>query len=255
MPSNPRQPFLSGTRPRVFAHRGLALDAPENTLLAFLRALNAGATHLETDVHASRDGVAIISHDPDISRVAGGDSLVSDLTFAELRKADLGYGQTFVSLDELFEAFPDARFNIDVKSDDAVVPTAKAVLRHGATHRVLISSFSENRRRRTVRMLPGVASSASSSGVTRAVLSAKFGLPRTTRRALHGLVAVQIPVKFRGIRLVTPRVVKAIHAAGAEVHVWTVNDPREMAHLLDMGVDGLVTDRTDLAVALISGRG
>lgn len=247
MPSNLRPPFLSGSGPRVFAHRGLALDAPENSLLAFLRALNAGATHLETDVHASRDGIAIISHDSDLSRVAGRDGLVSDFTLAELHKVDLGHGQSFVSLGELLEAFPEARFNIDVKSDDAIVPTAEAVLRYRATHRVLISSFSENRRRQTAKLLPGVATSASRSGVIRAVLSANLGAAWATKRALHGIDAVQIPVRFRGISLVTPQIVRSIHSAGCEVHAWTVNDPAEMRRLLDMGVDGLVTDRTDLA--------
>ena len=97
MPVNRRPPFLSGAGPRVFAHRGLAQDVPENTMLAFLRALTAGATHLETDVHASHDGVAIISHDPDLSRVAGRDELVSDLTLAQLRAVDLGHGHRFIS--------------------------------------------------------------------------------------------------------------------------------------------------------------
>lgn len=254
MASSQRPDFLAGSRPRVFAHRGLAVDAPENTLLAFLKALNAGATHLETDVHATLDGVAVISHDADLSRVAGRDIQVSQLTIAELRRIDLGQGQSFVSLDELLEAFPNARLNIDVKSDDAVGPTAAAILRQRATNRVLVTSFSENRRRRTAHLLPGVASSASSSGVIRAVLSAKLGLAPATRHALRGLRAVQIPERARGVRLVTPRVIAALHAAGVEVHVWTINDPRHMKRLLDMGVDGLVTDRTDLAVALIADR-
>lgn len=254
MASSHRPEFLAGARPRVFAHRGLAIDAPENTLLAFLKALNAGATHLETDVQATLDGVAVISHDADLSRVAGRDIQVNQLTVAELRRIDLGHGQCFVSLDELLEAFPDARLNIDVKSDDAVGPTAAAIIRHRATDRVLITSFSENRRRRTAALLPGVASSASSSGVVRAVFAAKLGLTRSTRRAVRGLRAVQIPERSNGVRLVTPRVISALHAAGVEVHVWTVNDPRHMSRLLDMGIDGIVTDRTDLAVALIASR-
>ena len=154
---------------------------------------------METDVHASRDGVAIISHDSDLSRVAGLAGLVSDFTLAELHKVDLGHGQSIVSLGETLEAFPEARFNIDIKSDDAIVPTAKAILRYGATHRVLISSFSENRRRQTVKLLPGVATSASRSGVIRAVLSANRGLTWATKRALQGIDAVQIPVRFREI--------------------------------------------------------
>ena len=117
--------FLQGRRPRIIAHRGLALDAPENTLLAFLRALNAGATHLETDVHASADGVAVISHDPDLGRVAGRSVNVGQLTMPELRRVDLGHGQGFCSLAEALDAFPQARFNIDIKDEASAAPASR----------------------------------------------------------------------------------------------------------------------------------
>ena len=120
--------FLQGRRPRIIAHRGLALDAPENTLLAFLRALNAGATHLETDVHASADGVAVISHDPDLGRVAGRSVNVGQLTMPELRRVDLGHGQGFCSLAEALDAFPQARFNIDIKDEASAAPAAEAMV-------------------------------------------------------------------------------------------------------------------------------
>ncbi|MEJ3404119.1 glycerophosphodiester phosphodiesterase family protein [Rathayibacter sp. YIM 133350] len=243
-------PFLESEYPRVFAHRGLAIDAPENTLLAFKRAIQAGATHLETDVHASRDGVAVISHDPDLRRLVGRDARVGDLTLDELHSIDLGHAQSFCSLAEALGAFPAARFNIDVKDDAAIGPTAAAVAAAAATDRVLITSFSEHRRSGTVQLLPGVASSASSLVVVRAVLAAKLGWRAELRQALNGLVALQIPERRFGLPLVTRRVVDAVHRAGAEVHVWTVNDPAAMERLFSLGVDGIVTDRSDLAVAV-----
>ena len=153
--------FLQGRRPRIIAHRGLALDAPENTLLAFLRALNAGATHLETDVHASADGVAVISHDPDLGRVAGRSVNVGQLTMPELRRVDLGHGQGFCSLAEALDAFPQARFNIDIKDEASAAPAAEAIRAARAQDRVLITSFSKDRRRAVSGALPGVATSPS----------------------------------------------------------------------------------------------
>ena len=113
--------FLDGPRPRIIAHRGLASGAPENTLLAFLKALSAGATHLETDVHATADGDAVISHDPELTRVAGREVRVGQLTLAELRRIPLGHGQSFCSLAEALDAFPEARFNIDIKDEEVLL--------------------------------------------------------------------------------------------------------------------------------------
>ncbi|MDN4615335.1 glycerophosphodiester phosphodiesterase family protein [Leifsonia sp. F6_8S_P_1B] len=246
--------FLDGPRPRVIAHRGLALDAPENTLLAFLKALAAGATHLETDVHASADGVAVISHDPDLRRVAGREAGVGHLTMSELRRIDLGHGQGFCSLAEALEAFPQARFNIDVKDERAAAPTAAAIRDARATDRVLITSFAKSRREAVERELPGVATSPSVAEVAPALAAAKAGLGSAVRRTLRGFDAVQIPERRGPVQLVTPRTVAAIQAAGVEVHVWTVNDAADMIRLLDLGVDGLVSDRCDLLKALVDSR-
>lgn len=246
--------YLSGPLPRIIAHRGLAVGAPENTLLAFLRALNAGATHLETDVHASADGVAVICHDPDLSRVAGRAVRVNDLSMPELRRIQLGDDQTFSSLAEALDAFPNARFNIDIKDEAVAAPAAAAILKARATDRVLITSFDERRRRAAVDALPGVASSASVSLFLRAIVAAKAGSVTGVKRALRGLVAVQVPERQSGLRLVSRRTVRLLHAAGVEVHVWTVNEPSAMTRLLDLGVDGIVTDRCDLLKTLVDAR-
>ena len=238
----------------MFAHRGLAVDAPENTMLAFARAIAVGASYIETDVHASADGVAMIAHDPTLARVAGRDVRVDQLTRAELEKIDLGHGQSFCTLANALDGFPQTRFNIDVKCELAVVPTIEVIRKSGATHRVLVTSFDERRRAALVLGLPGVASSASAAKLTPALIGARLGIVPLVRSALAGFVAVQVPEKAAGVRITTPRMIRAFHDAGVEVHVWTVNDPHRMAELLDLGVDGIITDRADLALKVLDQR-
>jgi glycerophosphoryl diester phosphodiesterase len=246
--------FLDGPRPRIIAHRGLALDAPENTLLAFLKALSAGATHLETDVHCSADGVAVISHDPDLTRMAGRNLRVEQLTVAELRRIPLGNGQNLPSLAEALDAFPEARFNIDIKDERAAAPAAAAISAARATDRVLLTSFSAARRTAAAAALPGVAVSPAVSEILPALLGAKLGIRRLTARALRPFAAVQIPERRGPLRLVTRRTVQAVHRTGVEVHVWTVDDIATMSRLLDLGVDGIVTNRCDLLKDLVTSR-
>ncbi len=244
--------FFSPAPPRVLAHRGLAIEAPENTLLAFAKALSAGVTHVETDVHVSADGVAMISHDPDLRRLTGRRVPVAHLTSHELRRVDLGWGQTYCSLAEALDGFPDVRFNIDIKIAGAVLPTVEAVRAAGATRRVLIGSFSPQRRTTAVRMLPGVATSLSARGAVAAVAAARAGSVASLRRIVRDVGAVQLPESVLRMRTFTPRTIAAFHAAGVEVHAWTINDPARMDRLLALGVDGLVTDRADLGIEALA---
>ena len=248
----PGEGFFSPAPPRVLAHRGLAIDAPENTLLAFAKALAVGVTHIETDVHVSADGVAMISHDPDLRRLVGRRATVGHLTAAELRRVDLGSGQGYCSLAEALDGFPEARFNIDIKVGGAVLPTVDAIRDAGATSRVLIGSFSPERRVAAVRMLPGVATSISARGAVAAVAAARNGALRTVRRILRDVQAVQLPEIVLRMRAFTPRTIAAFHAAGVEVHAWTINEPAAMDRLLALGVDGLVSDRSDLAIEAVA---
>ena len=238
----------------MFAHRGLATEAPENTLLAFAKALALGIRYLETDVHASADGVAIISHDPDLKRLTGRDVRIEQLTAAELSRIDLGEGQNFTTLAAALDAFPDARFNIDIKAAAAAQPAAAAITAANAQQRVLIGSFSKKRRVSAARRIPGVATSASSGAVLAATWSAAIGLTGITRRVLRRVDAVQIPLRVLGVRTTSPRVLAAFHAAKVEVHVWTIDDPAQMNRLLDAGVDGIMTDRADLGVEVFERR-
>jgi glycerophosphoryl diester phosphodiesterase len=241
--------YLDGPLPRVLAHRGLAsAGAPENTLLAFEHAVTAGARFIETDVHVSSDGIAVIAHDPDLRRLAGLDRRVTDLTAAELAAVDVGGGQGIPRLAEALDAFPGIRFNIDVKTLAAAHPTAGAILDADALDRVLVTSFDETRRRTAVRLLCGVATSASGSVVLRTLIAAARGSAAGVRRSLRGIDALQVPERYRGVPVVTPRMLRLVHAAGVEVHVWTVNDADDMRRLVRAGVDGLVTDRADLAL-------
>ncbi len=244
--------YFDGEPPRVLAHRGLALDAPENTLLAFAHAVAIGVTHIETDVHRSHDGVAVVAHDPTLARVAGRSVRVDQLTMPELRRVELGQAQGFASLEEALDGFGETRFNIDVKSDAAVQATLDAVRRTRSADRVLLTSFSERRRRRLAAGLHGVATSAGGRAVLAARSAAMSGGRGMLLRALHGARAVQIPERAGALRLVTPRFLAALHRVGVEVHVWTVNDPVDMRRLLGLGVDGLVTDRADLALAAVA---
>jgi glycerophosphoryl diester phosphodiesterase len=247
--------WFAPARPRVLAHRGLALDVPENTLLAFAKALAAGADYLETDVHVSADGVAVVSHDPDLSRVAGRDVRVDQLTMRELRDVQLGQGQGFCSLAELLDGFPEARLNIDIKTAGVARPAAEAILAAGATDRVLIASFGGRRRREAVAMLPGVATSASSGGSLFAILGGRLGWAGLARLGLRDVDAVQLPTHYGPFSTSTRRLIATLQRAGVEVHYWTVNDPDEMRLLLDRGADGIISDRADLALGVVASRG
>ncbi|MET0862006.1 MAG: glycerophosphodiester phosphodiesterase family protein [Microbacterium sp.] len=239
----------------MLAHRGLALEAPENTLLSFVAALGLGITHLETDVHASRDGVAVISHDPELARVASRPGRVIELSMAELRDVDLGHGQGFCSLAEALDAFPEARFNIDIKAASAIQPTVDAVRAARATDRVLLTSFSESRRRAAVRLLPGVATSASGPRFAAALAAGKLRLTPLVHGVLREIDAVQVPVRAGRVTIATERMIRLLQRAGVEVHFWTINEPVAMHRLLDLGADGVVTDRADLALGVLRERG
>jgi len=172
----------------------------------------------------------------------------------ELRRVELGHDQQFCSLAEALDTFPQARFNIDIKDERAAASVVTAIREARAVDRVLITSFSTARRQAVADELPGVATSPSVPEFAPALAAAKAGLTPLVRHSLRGFAAVQVPERQGPLRVVSARTVRAIQAAGAEVHVWTVNDPADMTRLLDLGVDGIVTDRCDLLAALAASR-
>jgi glycerophosphoryl diester phosphodiesterase len=221
-------------------------------MLAFVKAMALGITHLETDVHATLDGVAVICHDADLKRTAGRDVRIDQLTLAQLRRIDLGDGQTFSTLAELLDAFPECRVNIDIKSMAAAAPASAAIIKANAVKRVLITSFNDKRRRAATDRMPGVATSASAPSFVAAFIAARIGLAGISRFALRHVDAVQIPERIALFRTVTPRTVRIFHSAGVEIHVWTVNSAAAMRRLFAHGVDGIFTDRADIAVSVLA---
>jgi glycerophosphoryl diester phosphodiesterase len=242
-----RPPFLRGRRPRVIAHRGFGPDRIGNTLGAFQRALEAGADLLETDVRASLDAVAVLVHDEVVLDAAGRSHRIEAERWEDLARLVLPGGESLLRLEDALRLLPDALLNIDVKARAAVHPTALAVDRQDARDRVLITSFSESRRASTVRLLPGVATSASAQRFLTALIGAHLRLPALVRFALNGMDALQVPESALGLPVATPPILARLRVTGAEIHLWTVNDAQRMTELLALGVDGLVTDRTDLA--------
>ena len=240
--------FFPGTTPLVIAHRGLAIDHPENTLPAFLAATSTGADILETDVHISRDGQVIIAHDPTLDRVAGRPGLVSDFTASQLAEVDLGGGVGFPTLVELLEALPHAKVNIDLKTPDVVPAFVDVIKQMNAQERVLVASFDDATRAWATSELPGVATSAARKHFFPGLVWAALGSMAALRRVFDGIDAIQTPTSYLGIPITTQRFVSQLTGIGKQVHVWTINEEKQMRELLDLGVTGIVTDRTDIAV-------
>ncbi len=240
--------FFPPTTPLVIAHRGLALECPENTVPAFVAGMGAGADILETDVHLSRDGQVILAHDPELDRVAGRPGRVSDFTASELAGIDLGGGVGFPTLVDLLEALPQAKLNIDLKTADVVPAFVDVIRQMNAQDRVLVASFDETTRRQAVGQLPGVATSATRKHFFPGLVWASLGAQSALRRVFEGIDAVQAPTSYLGVPITTQRFIQQLTGIGKQVHVWTINEEAKMRELFDMGVTGIVTDRADIAV-------
>jgi glycerophosphoryl diester phosphodiesterase len=229
-------PYFSSPGPHVLAHQGLALGCKPNSLEAFAAAIEAGADYIETDAHGTRDGVAVLFHDDELD----------GMNISSLLKAELP--EYIPTLSSALARFPDTKFNIDIKNSEASEPVATEIITHSAQSRVLLTSFSSSRRKNTINLAPGTASSPGVGEFGPALIAAICGQQWLVTRYLRGFDAVQIPSSVLGLNIVSKRLVKMYHAAGVKVHVWTINDPEHMVTLKNAGVDGIVTDRTDLAV-------
>jgi glycerophosphoryl diester phosphodiesterase len=251
VPAHGDWPFLDWPGPLPFAHRGGASEAPENTLPAFEHAVRLGYRYLETDVHATADGVLVAFHDDRLDRVTDAEGAISALPWSAVQRARVDGREPIPLLEELLGAFPEARVNIDPKHDDAVEPLAEVIRRTGAASRVCVGAFSD-RRIAKVRALvgPELCVGMGPRQVTQLV-SASRGLPAGR---LTGACA-QVPTGPRRAPLVTARFVEAAHRRGVQVHVWTIDDPAEMVRLLDLGVDGLMTDRPQVLREVLEARG
>lgn len=232
--------YFSVSQPHVLAHRGYAASYPENSLAAFAASLDAGATHIETDVHLSKDGQVLIFHD---DTYEGKPLIEWDRSALPIHVP---------SMLEALRAFPQTRFNIDVKSAQAATPLARIINDERAHDRVLLTSFSRARRKSTVAVLTRpVAQSAAAAEFGPALLGAKLGWSWLVKRALRQVDALQIPTRALGMNTITPRTIRAYHRAGVLVHVWTINEAAQMRELISLGVNGVVTDETPTAVTTL----
>jgi glycerophosphoryl diester phosphodiesterase len=243
--------FLDGPAPLAFAHRG-GSPGGENTAEAFAHAIALGYRYVETDVHATADGVPVAFHDRTLDRVAGVAGRIADLRWADLATIRVGGARAVPRLDDILAAWPSIRFNIDVKADAGAAPVVEAIRRAGAPDRVLLASFSDARLARLRALAPDIATSLGMRGVARLRAASLIGV---LVRLPASVVAAQVPLRHGWLTVVDRRFVAYAHRLGLQVHVWTIDDPATMNRLLDLGVDGIMTDRIDVLRDVYVARG
>ncbi|MEU6609765.1 glycerophosphodiester phosphodiesterase [Streptomyces shenzhenensis] len=247
-----RHPYLDHPGPIPFAHRGGAADGLENTVAQFRRAVGLGYRYIETDVHLTADGKLVAFHDDTLDRVTDGAGRIADLPWSQVRQARVAGSEPVPLFEELLETFPEARWNVDLKTEPALRPFLELVERTDSWDRVCAGSFSEARVLRAQRLAgPRLATSFGTRGVLNLRLRS-WGLPAAVRRSA---VAAQVPESQSGVPVVDHRFVRAAHAHGLQVHVWTINEPDRMHRLLDLGVDGIMTDHIDTLREVMRDRG
>jgi glycerophosphoryl diester phosphodiesterase len=244
--------FLEHPGPLAFAHRGGAAEAPENSWAAFEHAVALGYRYIETDVRTTADGVALTIHDPTLDRVAQQPGVLRKMRWAQVRASKLRDGRGIPRLEEVLSAWPHVRWNIDVKRREAIAPVVDALRRTASADRVLVAAFAGRRTSRVRAALgPELATGAGTWTVARLVAAKVWARAPVRCQA----VAAQVPVQSRGIPIVDTAFLKVCHRAGVAVHVWTVDEPREMERLLDLGVDGIMTDRPSSLKEVLERRG
>jgi len=244
-------PYLDTPHPIAFAHRGGAGEWPENTIEAFSGSYDIGIRYMETDVHLTADGEVIAFHDPSLDRVSDVEGEISAHSWREISRIRVnGIGQ-IPRMKDLLDIFPDARFNIDMKSDDVVAPLLNLIVEQNAQYRVCLASFHDSRISRARQIAgPELCTSAGRIGVARTVMRG-LGLPLSRCNNL----ILQVPLSRYGVPVLTERFIRQAHSDGKLVHVWTIDDENEMHRLLDLGVDGIISDRPARLKKVFSERG
>jgi len=226
----------------------------ENSMAAFQRCVDLGYRYLETDVHATADGVAVAFHDASLDRVTDRAGRLAQLPWREVARARIGGAEPIVRLDDLLGAWPEVRLNLDVKAVAAAAPLAAAVRHAAAEDRVCLASFADRRVRAARRLLgPGVCSSPGVRGVAALRLASYVVKAGWLLRA--AAPCVQVPLRFGGRPICDERLIAAAHTTGMQVHVWTVDTAAEIDAVLDLGVDGVMTDRPEVLKAVLLARG
>ena len=246
-----RHSFLKYDTPIAFAHRGGASDAPENTMPAFQRAIDLGYIYLETDIHATKDGVLLAFHDDDLSRTCGRPGLISELNYAEIKDARVRGTEPIPLLEDLIVAWPHAHLNIDCKSDQALLPLADRLARGDIFDRVCIGSFSD---KRLNRLRDQFGERLCTSMGPRDVTKLRLGSWVHRSGSFRNIRAAQVPVSQGPLTIVDKSFIQAAHNADIQVHVWTIDEPDEMVRLLDLGVDGIMTDKPETLKKILLSR-
>jgi glycerophosphoryl diester phosphodiesterase len=248
--------FLAARTPIAFAHRGFAVGADhglENTMRAFEAAVGLGYRYLETDVRVSSDGVALAFHDATLDRVTHGHGRVAAQPWSRLRHARIAGREPITLLTDLLAAWPDVRVNLDIKDERGVGATVAAVRRTGSLERVCVGSFAAHRVAAARRALgPRLCTSLGPRAALGLRLPAAGVLPGARPPVAQ---CAQVPARLGGRPFVDARYLAAAHRRGLQVHAWTVNDSAGMTRLLDLGVDGIMTDRADVLRDLLVERG
>lgn len=268
-PAEARAMFARGLpKPLVFAHRGGGGLYPENTLDAFRHSAEIGADVLELDVHRTADGALVVIHDSTVDRTTDGNGKVSELTLAEIRNLDAAFrfsndgGQNFPlrgkgvripTLQEIFDAFPGKKFNIEPKAADPVMVATlcNEIRDRGKADRVIVGSFRQAAIEEFRTACPEVATSATPSEVTEFLALFKLGIGETYSPPMQVL---QIPEKVGALQIVSPEFVETARRLNLQIHVWTINRPEDMQRLIDTGVDGIMTDYPDKLLSLVNRR-
>lgn len=250
----PAYPFLDAPLPLAFAHRGGAENGVENTMSSFAAAVELGYRYIETDVHATSDGVLVAFHDRTLHRVTGIGGRIEDMSWADLHAVPVGIGERVPLLADILGTWPDIRVNIDVKAPQAVLPLIEAIRHTNALDRVCIASFS---RRRVTQVRQALGPRLCTSLAPREALRLRLASWPPGRRdgGTPGVPCAQLPYRLGLLRVTDGRLITLAHELGMQVHVWTVDDPADMQRLLNMGVDGIMTDRPTVLRDLLVRRG
>ena len=249
-----RHAFLEAPLPLAMAHRGGAIEHLENTMPAFEACVKLGYRYLETDVRVTADGVLVAFHDPGLERVTDRAGRIEHLPWAEVAVARIGGREPVLALEELLSAWPDIRFNLDIKAAGVLAPLVRLVRRLNVADRICLSSFSDARIAAARRLFgPAVCTSLGPRGVAALRLSSYS--PRAAGLVRIQAGCAQVPLQLGGRALVDERFLVAAHDRGLQVHVWTVDTLEETTALLDLGVDGIMTDRPTMLRDVLIERG
>ncbi len=243
-------PYLDAEHPIAIAHRGGAREAPENTIEAFQAAHDLGFRYIETDAQLTADGVVIAFHDSVIDRVSERSGKMRDWEWDQLRDVPINGGGRLSTIDELLNQFPGTRFNLDAKSDEVLGPLLRLIEQADAFDRVCIGSFSGRRLQRARDAHGDRLCTSYGPGAIVNLVARSRGISRPVGPGR----AVQAPASLRGVPVINQRFIEQAHDDGVVVHAWTIDDPDEMHRLLDLGVDGIMTDRPSVLRSVMQDR-